>query len=87
MIQYTTVFSYPAVTHLQRLSARHNIKLAELFQNLDTQFKHYAELVAKLESYFQEDRTPILALQANNIAVNSCSNIADTFTKQLPTVI
>ena len=35
MILYTTKFSHSAVTHLQQLSARHNIKLAELFQNLN----------------------------------------------------
>ena len=37
VIQYTTEFSHPAVTHLQQLSAQHNIELAELFQNLDVQ--------------------------------------------------
>ena len=72
MIQYTTEFSHPAITHLQCLLAQHNIKLAELFQNLYTQSKYYAELVAKLDSYFQEDRNAIVALQANDNAVNSC---------------
>ena len=88
MIQYTTEFSHPAVTHLQRLFARQNIKLAELFQNLDAQSKHYAKLVAKLDTHFQEDRNAIVTLQTNDNAVNSrIDYMANTITEQLPAVI
>ena len=88
MIQYTTKFSHPAVTNLQRLSAQHNIELAELFQNLDVQSKQYAELIAKLDTYFQEDRNAIMTLQTNDNTINSCIDImANTITEQLPSVI
>ena len=62
--------------------------MAELFQNLDTQSKHYAELVAKLDTHFQEDRNAIVTLQTNNNAVNSRFDyMANTITEQLPAVI
>ena len=64
------------------------MKLAELFQNLDAQSKHYAELVAKLDTYFQEDRNAIMTLQTNNNAVNSCIDyMANTITEQLTAFI
>ena len=59
MIQYTTEFSHPAVTSLKQLSAQHNIELAELFQNLYAQSKHYAELVAELNTTFRSTETPL----------------------------
>ena len=52
------------------------------------QSKHYAEHVDKLDSYLKEDRNVIVALQANNNAINSCIDyMANTITEQLPAVI
>ena len=44
--------------------------------------------MTKLDSYFQEDRNTIVALQANNNAVNSCIDyMANNSTEQSPTII